>query len=135
MKGDTDDIATYKNAISNGYAKKPNAWITHVKVFAKRNGLSYKDAMMHDKCKTSYASQREGKGIFSSKISRIVAPEPPKRPRQQTQPQIQTIDPLDRKGDYTAQVGILRNGNNSLEAYANAGRTNQQQRQKRGLNV
>ena len=31
-----------------------NAWITHVKAWAKKNGKSYNEALRDPKCKSSY---------------------------------------------------------------------------------
>ena len=31
-----------------------NAWITHVKAYAKKHGMKYSDALKDPKCKSSY---------------------------------------------------------------------------------
>lgn len=31
-----------------------NAWINHVRMFAKKHGMSYRDALRDPKCKSSY---------------------------------------------------------------------------------
>lgn len=31
-----------------------NAWIMHVKDYAKKHGMSYRDALKHPGCKSSY---------------------------------------------------------------------------------
>ena len=46
-----------KNIISTN-TKMPNKWVEHTKEFAKKNGISYSDALKHSGCKASY-----GEGI------------------------------------------------------------------------
>lgn len=38
-------------------------WTDHIKSFASKNGLSYKDAMKHPDCKASYQSAKSGSGV------------------------------------------------------------------------
>lgn len=38
-------------------------WTEHIKAFASKNGLSYKDAMKHPECKAEYQSNKSGSGV------------------------------------------------------------------------
>jgi hypothetical protein len=35
-------------------SKMPNSWVTYVKEYASKNGMSYKDALKDPKCKAGY---------------------------------------------------------------------------------
>jgi hypothetical protein len=41
-------------AKSGGAKRKPSKWIEHVKAFAAKNGISYRDALRSPECKASY---------------------------------------------------------------------------------
>jgi len=42
----------------------PNKWIQHTKDYAKKNNMSYRDAIKDSKCKSSYQRKiKKGKGF------------------------------------------------------------------------
>ena len=50
----TDIAGRAEILVSGGTVKKTNKWIKHVQDFAKKNKISYRDAMRDSKCKQSY---------------------------------------------------------------------------------
>ena len=43
-----------KNIISSNNNNMPNSWISYVKEYASKNGMSYRDALRDPKCKAGY---------------------------------------------------------------------------------
>lgn len=47
-------IGEKANILINGGTLKRNSWIEHVKMYSKKNNISYKNALKHPDCKSSY---------------------------------------------------------------------------------
>ena len=47
-------VKKVKGKGKSGGSKPPNKWITHVKQYAIKNKMSYKDALKDPRCKSSY---------------------------------------------------------------------------------
>jgi hypothetical protein len=53
-----------KNKISVNNKKMSNPWITYVKEYASKNGMSYRDALKDPKCKAGYKKPMKGAGVI-----------------------------------------------------------------------
>ena len=79
-----------------------NPWIQHVKAFASKNGLSYRDALKHPDVKKGYKSKSQMKGGATEPLlytegapPRRSAPPPPRRivkAKVPTRPEIPTME-------------------------------------------
>ena len=56
--------------INGGQMKSGNAWIQHVKDFAKAKGIPYWQALKSPECKSSYKKHSSGKGVNIGKAFR-----------------------------------------------------------------
>lgn len=48
------NIGEKANILINGGSLKRNSWIDHVKMYSKKNNMSYKDALKHSDCRICY---------------------------------------------------------------------------------
>lgn len=49
-----------------------NPWIDHVKDFAKKHNVSYKEAVSNSKCQSEYKKKKVGSGLKLGKVGRKI---------------------------------------------------------------